>query len=348
MRWLAASVDCVVIEPKFDRALGRESFGPGLSFDVEPNHTLPLDRAAVIEALRRDFDSTSEGAFDGTTRACDAILIEAEGLEAQVLFYRAGAFEDVAANLAEENAVAPTFARELALVPGGADRLALTVGEGHTLETRPYLPRLAHAACPDAPTEPAVPFAWSTVELTEPGVFVADVDHGPDGCTTLAIAHATLDGVLEPFDRATFCVPPWAVPFEPGDGVWLEPGTDGQRLYRMVEGAVVSETVLFDQGIPPGGTHAYVDTLGLMLEPIECDDFRDRCGAYGTSGWVKVEGRGLAVAPGASVVVEEGGGQRRTLAIGTAISQEVSRAECGSVEHHINGALFIEYLEEDL
>jgi hypothetical protein len=345
VRWLAANVRCEMIRDSYELALGREAFGSAVAFRIEPDHTIPLDR----QALRFGFES--DGSIDAalsqprTPNACDAVLIEGEGVRSTIVFLEGGTVESVAEHLLPD-AVQPSTAGELALTmtAAGFDLVPARI------EPRPFIADIGASSC-SAP----VAYDWSVPAESLANYAVKELDATPDGCTRIVLEQPAEDVpryVEARRETIYLCVPGTAAAFELGDRITISPlaqdGVAGVHLLRARGSRVAAELYLFRATFGDLTTIS-VDAFELAVEPSACDGERDACGAYGERGRVSMRGREGTLAPGESARFDEGGGLFRTIYVGDARRGSVTVENACAPELALGGTVLalvqVEYAE---
>jgi hypothetical protein len=286
IRWVSAAMDCTRVARDPEAILRREMFSAQpVTFRIDPSETFPLDRIAAAMA----------GAGAGTPsqmtpRACDAVLLQADGLPTTGVFWQSGTSQRVPVTLAEgetTSALGVTLETNNAELRASATRSSI----------RTFALATEARVCATTATRYEVgEDLFSNTAITGSGrLTLRAIDRLPDGCTRLEG-----DDQQGNTRRMYVCVPPEAMPFAVGEVLNIDRGQiysgrvytfdSGRRRLRVFSSVVWSSRAMFDNvaisfgASPTCGTHA-------------------TCGAYAERHNLLIEGASAPLSAGMSVSV---------------------------------------------
>ncbi len=299
VRYLQPSrVDCPSIRGRIDQALSRDLFGEGRTYELEPGQVLPLDRPG--SAL-----------FAGASGICEAVLLDADGLDSRVVVWTSGVI-DRPEFVARGDTPEPESV-EIGRGPDG--RLLATAHSVSALEMAHLLDRV-DAPCLDDDEG----IQWSGPSWVADDPTIERVERAADGCLRVDLAYLYGPNTLH------LCgVPAWAFPFEAGDVVGLVSSPN----VLTVENAQWHLDVrrVGDEFGPAPPRFA---SSGEEVTESDCNAQRLACGAFVEPLYARVGEEWLA--PGQSAVVPEPRmGAQQTVMLGRYERVLVTTDDCDPV-----------------
>jgi hypothetical protein len=311
VRWIDGDLECTAIRGSALRALAPTSFdSSGITFTLDPNATIPLERAAALTAAGMD------ASMAGPTRPCDAVLMQADGMPDTIVFWFNDAVLAVPTNLAGDTTF--TLGRGAVELRGGGPTTRATLHEG--TEGGDALRVVPESSCSDAEAQA---FQWS---LAEPGSFmVVAVEPGVDGCVGVDLAPAGGGDAV----RSFICIPVDLFPFAPGDLVTVD-DTSLMRAFgnELRISGTAAELVVISQTVEVSA----LGVAGTTMVMADCDGVRRDCGAYVQASMLELSG-GTTVRAGERVAVApDARGWAGEVAVGQSWHVVVARDGCETSE----------------
>lgn len=303
IRWIDGELDCARVAADPITALDRGMFtATGVTFSLVAGATVPLDPDAARSAA-----GLPRGPGSTTTAACNAALLQVEGMPDTIVFWNGLPVRRI------ETTVAPARSPEsgaVALVARGGDVDAVG-GAGIALNqgaVRLGDPVLCDAGSPQA-------YAWSPLAggVTLPW-YLESVTVGPDGCLAAELKDA--DGGAAQLD---LCVPADLFPFVVGEDLTV----DATATRLQMQSAHAELVGVAGTAAPPAevGDRAYLDDIG-------CGGEHDPCGAYAEPLALVVPGGTRILAGGRANLPFDALGRYGVVAVGRAQRVLVSHTGC--------------------
>jgi hypothetical protein len=250
LRWATAAIDCDAVRGRSAEIFGPDIFGEPVSFMVEPNHVLPLNELLAIPP-----EQIVE------TRACEAVLIKADGLPDTLLFFDTDGRTDVPAVVEETDEDRLSFDVSRMVVIEDRDG-ALRISAGDGLESGELIESVPDPECvDDAPR-----FGWSTFPQTMIAE-LAGVEAGADGCLALDFRLT---------DRFYLCAIDGAFPFAAGDllSITARDDANGRFLSMVLDGEQETTELMLWSGL--------LEHAPLRVNAADRDECGRRlpCGSY--------------------------------------------------------------------
>ncbi len=325
VRWVESSVDCEAIRDRFADALPRDVFGPGTTFLVAADATLPLDRGIAETGGGSPWDGAAPTPHAGD---CDAVMLSADGLPETLVLW-SGLSIHVIPDVVEDSDDRTAVQDGLRLAADGeTGPILIDDGPGyrHAPPVDLYDPG---ASCREYGT--VTGFAWSELPHWE-GRTVRLVDVRPtvDGCVYLSIEDP---GAAEMID-AFVCVPPEDFPFLPNSEVIF---TANELFIRIVRELPLEDGSTWRTGElrVVRGASPFVEgpfTVELVQVDTACGGVRMDCGGFRVPAAIGLRSdEGIRyVHPGEIVERETPSGRRARLRVGRAETMWVTHDACGA------------------
>ena len=318
VRWVEAELDCDAVRDVLPEAVGRELFGAGVTYRMDPDAYVSLDRPGA------------------GLPGCEVVLIQSTQLGERILYWRPN-------DVLEGQEILPIRGT------GGAAALPELAEGGSVFSVEP-VEAAATAYC--TYREAAESYGWSSLELPQEVVLLSDVRETVDGCQALTLVDA-----LDREHRLYLCVPAEEMLFAAGDTLHVVEtaarGVDGQSLdlWREAAPGVPFARMHVQRGVSEVAVDGFFP-FALSLAGA-CDGDRLPCGGYRVAAAVRpsagLGSGGMLVGPGDALdlgLVAEG--TRARLRIGRAERMVVTRTECGADRNGLGDRIdaIVTYWEE--
>ena len=327
VRFVVSEVNCDALGDELPRAMTPESFGRGITFRLQPDRTVPLNRIAAAAAAGIDIGEI------GQPRACDIALITVDGMPDTVVRFD-GMFTQSVRTVDDGTEIG-----RVAIVTAlaGADG-PLAVEAGLEVEVSTILLSPERSSC--ASQERWI-FEWT--QPPAPDAVLIGVETGDDGCLRLDLGDAATTADLAPM---FLCIPAEAFPFVPGDHLFFEerPGrptmdgttsTGGEMRIATVDDSDRYEVLLriaTAQDEPPV-------ELAWPDGSAACEGERLECDAYARA-IQPLNDAGERIAPGATLDLgPRAPNERETAVFGRMEEIIVTGAECDPARRQLGRRL---------
>lgn len=315
IRWVTGAIACDLAESRVAETFARDAFDEGVTFHLEQGDTIPLDRAQAAAAVGFDAE------IPASSSACDAVLLQVEGMPNTVAFWQRTAARAIQPNVA------------VGLPPGdGAVILQRVVNDdgmpiGATttagIVASPLVDRLEPEQCLGGGDRGG--FAWSETAQGTGIVQISSLDRGPDGCYAMTLSESE--------DLPSFffvCVPAEAFPFEAGDTIEISHLTAlDQRSLRLSRAGSAGRPRV-ELLIYSGVTGIDTGTIAGNMVDTECVGDRLDCGGFAIPGAFQV-----TTSPGGAQTIVSGGsdevdvpGSRVTVMVGRVERIVLAHPDC--------------------
>ncbi|WP_437672166.1 hypothetical protein [Sorangium sp. So ce131] len=184
VRWVDASLDCAAVtsgDPT--RMFGPSAFNLGTTYRLDPQDTLPLNRATARRAAG-DFEETASTSED----RCEVVLLETDGLRPVMVWWSDLQHVEVPENVNDNS----DFWDDTEMVAGRVALEPRTVVAPGQVKTGALQTNVEPSVCAGAPQSS---FQWTSPwpKLLAVGE-ITDIDALPDGCIELTMSYPPLDG----------------------------------------------------------------------------------------------------------------------------------------------------------
>ncbi|MCB9595418.1 MAG: hypothetical protein H6719_22045 [Sandaracinaceae bacterium] len=333
VRWVEASVDCEAIRSRYAEALPRDVFGPGTTFLVERDATLPLDRGIAETGGGTPWDvMETPTPHEGN---CDVVMLSADGLPDTIVYW-SGLSTSVIPDVVENDDDRIAVQDGLRLTSPSEDGpIAVENGVGY-FHDAPVELYDGGATCRDYGA--ITGFDWSDLPSWDRArVRLADVRPTLDGCVhlDLEVVEDFSAGFGEPTSFEAFlCVPPEDFPFHTNAEVRI---TNGGSTLRMTRDLPMDDGSLWRTGelFVSRGTDRLVEgpfSVALTTVDADCGGVRMACGGFRVpaAGGLTMGSTTRYVHPGDVVERAAADGRRARLRVGRAETMMVTHTACGA------------------
>lgn len=314
VRWVTGELACDLVETRVAETFARDAFDEGVTFHLEQGDTIPLDRGAAATAAGFDAE------IPASSSACDAVLLQVEGMPNTVAFWQRGSFQNVQPSMTTE---APGDGAVMLQRVTNDEGMPIAAVATSGIVATPMIERLEPEECLAGGA--GATFSWSETAQGSGTVRISSIDRGPDGCYALSLS--------ESIDLPSFffvCVPAEAFPFEAGDTIEIAHLTaQDQRSLRLARAGSAGRprVELFIYAGVSG-----VDTGAIVGEMVDTDCVGDRlsCGGFAVPGALHLTtdlGVDQTVVTGGSTDVDVAGGHA-TVMVGRVERMVLAHPEC--------------------
>lgn len=249
LRWPDASLSCDALrDADLGLAIAPDVFGEGITFELEPGETVPIEPAHARAAL----------STDGAARAlernpCDVVRISIDGIEDRIVSFEMPPIASVPTAIGAETENPPGGIGVIASDAGLTLAIPSEIYRSSILLERAAIPP---SSCLEARGEGIAHSDLGALGETEWTVRSRTLLG--DGCTELVLGAESAAETMPLF----FCVPGDFIPFEPGDTLRAGSGPGG-RLDRLDGTSMVLIT-------DAPSVSAYGLVLGLAEVDVSC------------------------------------------------------------------------------
>jgi len=305
VRWLDADVDCEAVRGELGRALSPAVFGEGVTINVLPDRTMPVDRAAYLER------PADEG-----PRPCDAVLLQGDAMTDTIFFFEGLQIVSVPPTIPDPGAV-DDGDQEFdgsGMIRMHMDGGRIRLSHSDALASTPLQARVPDSTCT---VEARSRFQWSELPERLAEVTLQDVNVTGDGCLAL-----TIDGFEHP---RYLCIPARDFPFAPGDELSLtsESTSAGRTLTVTREASADWPRVELEV------LSGFEEVPGASVVALDCEGRRLPCGAYAQPVALELD-NGARLVSGTSIDLPASTpGESVRMVVGGATKLVVGAPECG-------------------